>query len=515
MIGFLLGTIASAQDISNFDSLTIEQSTSFYWGKGRSTQETKAIELARAELSEKIVMFLYSTKQVQTISTETGGVVTQTDYINTYTKRFSALLLTGLETKSFSTEYGYVCWVFISKENWEKSLAGLAEKVEVLVNSAEQQAAAGNRDQAISLFYKAYLLSYTSPKELYFKGTTNSLRAHAESEVQKLINGLKLIPGKPVPDSGDEMALKLPLSVQNGEMPANNLNIWSDFEERWTDVVDGSLTITIDLPKLPNQQINFDIKPMFSGEDYLAEIDKKFPLRFKKKVEVDFSSLISIDFKGSIKNNVLSCEPVTDHINVMDVDWYFAGGKKYNGTSLKTDAGSNPSITVKMKINNSDDLVVEKSINNPDYHLPEPEKPVEKPKDKIKEKEKDKTSEPKKDPPVAKVDSVKIPAKIPEIPANQNTKAILSAITGVKDNEENLNSLLEIYKTAGLILVGKKSSFSDPAKCYIIVFDKDAGKTVAILEPGTNGRKDLLSGEFIEEIAKKYKGKTSIWFQIL
>lgn len=507
----LLSLVLPAQDLAGFDSTAIENSTGYYWGKGRSTQELKAEELARAELSEKIVTFLYSSKQVQTISSESGGEVTETDYINTYTKRFSALHLTGLEKKTIPTDYGFVTWVYISKKNWEKSLVDLAEKVENLMIQANSELAAGFQDRAISLYYKAYLLSYTSPKELNFKDNSGSLRAYAESSIQKMINELELIAGTLRPDPGDELSILIPLSFERAGRKAKAIEVYSDLAQNWYEVVDGSVSLAIELPKLPKEQRNFEIKPLFSGEDYLREIDNRYPLRFSRKVDVDFTRLIELDINGSIKNGVLTCEPEAQNLNVLDVDWFYADGKKFNGTVLKADVAKYPSITVRMRVNNSGDLEVMKTITNPEWKEPANEKPKEKVNEKPVEKPVEK-EKPKDTPPV-KVDPPPSPA--PEVAASRNPEAVISSILKVKDDENGLNAFLAEYKSMGWILIGKKNDFSDPSKCHIIVFDKTGGKTVAILEPGSKSRKDLISGEVIEDIVIKFKGKTPIWFQIL
>lgn len=504
----LFSVLCYSQDFGDFDSNEVENSPSYYCGKGRSTQESKAIELARADLSEKIVLFLYSSKQVQTISTESGGEVTQTDYINSYTKIFSALHLTGIEKKVVSTDYGYACWVYISKENWEKSLSELAEKVENLINAGESEFESGNLNHAVSLFYKAYLLSYTSPKELYFKGKNHSLRGYAESALQKIIQGISLTSGKPLPNPGDDMMTILSLQVKTtGGGHANNLNIFSEAEQNWNEVVDGSLRITMDLPKLPYQQVNFEIKPVFRGEDYLVEIDARYPLKFMKKVDVDFSDLIKIDFMGRIKNGVLSCETVAEYLNVVDVDWYYADGLKYNGTFLKTDAGNRSSITVKMKVNNSDDLVVVKTLDNPDFIQP-PKK------EKIEEVKKDPPPEPKVDKPDIN-NTQKENKPDPVILLDKKSENILMEIQAVKDDIKQLLSLLNSKKESGLLIYGNRKDFTDPVSCFIIVYNESTGITEAILSPGKDKRKNLLTGEFVEDLANKFKGKRSIWFQIL
>lgn len=504
----LFSFLCYSQDNTDFDSTEVENSSAYYCGKGKSTQEGKAIELARADLSEKIVTFLYSSKQVQTITSESGGAITETDYINTYTKRFSALHLTGLEKKVISTDYGYSCWVYISKANWERSLSELAEKVENLVISGDSEFNSGNYNHAISIFYRAYLLSYTSPKELYFKGQTKSLRAYAESKLQNLIEGISVVTGKPLPNPNDDMMTNLSLSVKTmGGHPANQLYFYSDAEQNWNEVVDGTLTISNDLPKLTHQQVNFEIKPVFRGEDFLIEIDSRYPLKFKKKVDVDFNDLIKIDFNGRIKNGVLSCETVAEYLNVVDVDWYYADGLKYNGTFLKTDAGNRSSITVKMKVNNSEDLVVVKTLDNPDFIQP-PKK------EKIEEVKKDPPPEPKVDKPDMN-NTHKENKPDPVILLDKKTENILMEIQAVKDDIKKLLSLLNSKKESGLLIYGNRKDFADPVSCFIIVYNESTGITEAILSPGKDKRKNLLSGEFVEDLANKFKGKRSIWFQIL
>ncbi len=510
IILFFASTLLLAQNVEFFDSTMIENSSGYYWGKGRSTQEQKSEELARADLSEKIVSFLYSSKQVQTISSESNGTITETDYINTYTKRFSALHLSGLGKKTIPTDYGFVTWVYISKENWEKSLVLLAEKVENLISQANSELTEGFPDRAISLYYKAYLLSYTTPKELNFKDNSGSLRAFAESSIQKMINELQLVAGTLQPDPGDDLSLLLPLNFRMAGKPGKSLQIYSEVAQNWYEIVDGSASVAIELPKIPKEQRNFEIKPLFHGEDFLKEIDTRYPLRFSRKVDVNFKPLIKLNIAGSIKNGVLSCETEAENLNVVDVDWFYGDGKKFNGTVLKADAAKYPSITVRMRVNNSSELEVTKTFTNPEWKEPVNEKPKEKEKEKPVEKPSEK-EKPKETPPV-KVDT---PSPAPEVAASRNTEAVISSILKVKDNESDLNALLAEYKSMGWILVGKKSDFSDPSKCHIIVFDKTTGKTVAILEPGIKSRKDLISGEVIEDIATKFKGKTPIWFQIL
>ncbi len=507
---FLIFT-SHAQGVEGFDSTQIEGSDAYYWGKGRSTQQLKAEEMARADLSEKIVTFLYSSKQIQSITTESGGEVSQTDYINAYTKRFSALFMEELKKITVPVDYGFVTWVYIAKSDWEKSQNKLAEKVESLISSANSELSAGQHDQALNLFYKAYLLSYTSPKELNFKSGGGSLRSHAESAIQKMINSLNLIPGKPRPEPGDETAILLPLRIEVAGKPARGIDIYSEQVQNWYEVVDGSIAVTIELPKQPKQQKNFEIKPVFRGEDYLVEIDKRYPLKFSRKVDVDFSGMIKLDFTGAIKNGVLTCEILSEYLNVVDVDWYYGEGKTSKAIILKADAMKYPSLNVKLRVNNLPELEVTKTITNPDWVEPVKEKPKEKvnekPRDPPVEKEKN------KEPPVPVKDTP--PAPAPEVASSRNYEAVISSLISVKDHEEGLNALLKQYKEMGWILLGKKSDFNDPSKCHVLVFDTSTGKTLAILEPGVRSRKDLLSGEDIEDMVTKFKGKTPIWFQIL
>lgn len=81
---------------------------------------------------------------------------------------------------------------------------------------------------------------------------------------------------------------------------------------------------------------------------------------------------------------------------------------------------------------------------------------------------------------------------------------------------DQLANWLKKNKYGGGIVSGSKNDFPQTeANCYIVIFNQDTNKILAVLTPNQPDRVDLKTGRTIISLEKDYKNLSAIWIQTL
>jgi len=102
-----------------------------------------------------------------------------------------------------------------------------------------------------------------------------------------------------------------------------------------------------------------------------------------------------------------------------------------------------------------------------------------------------------------------------------STSSTSAAISNPIIRELSLHQTFEQFRRAaddfrrdGRLTYGaNKASFFNPDNCFIAVFSREE-RLIALLETGQGARRDLFTGNIIQNVEQHFAGNTLIWIQI-
>ena len=118
------------------------------------------------------------------------------------------------------------------------------------------------------------------------------------------------------------------------------------------------------------------------------------------------------------------------------------------------------------------------------------------------------------EPPVSHPESQQAPGLPPETPSNLTKGGVfLEKIRQIPTDKMTEYMNEEKYK-GHLVYSRKPDSFENADQCYILVLDPVARKIIAFLDQGSRRRRDIMTGELIENANDHYQNMVLLWIQI-
>ncbi|MBN1302661.1 MAG: PKD domain-containing protein [Melioribacteraceae bacterium] len=465
----------------------IKLSGNYYYGEGIRDSLHQAKTEALNDLVYKLSVTLKS--EVKTTAEEDNETLRR-DY-QKHTSLFSAVKVKGINylDKEWSGDRFKVI-AYISRSDYDSSLKELAREIGQQMTLSEQIEAEEGLIKAVSYYYKTYIMTFYSPAPVPYVSavTENSfenLKQTLEVKIRSFLDKIMVTAGIPEADPLIEDQIKVPVEFTYDGKTANNINVKFNIPgnpERETENGKAELFLYTQ-PSKSKETYELVYRLKFVGENELAEIEKDFAITTIKKVEVDFSKLVSIDIEViKLNDTFLKLRPVLKNLSVAKLRWDLGDSStteefqpihKYlreGHYKLSLIVNENEALSKTVIIDQMGNLI---SGNESDE---EPD-----------------------------VDTVK---------NNVNpTVQFLIEETKTKSADEILQ-ILKSLKFSGSIIYGRKSIFSNPEKCYVMIVEPESSRVSALLSPENPVRRNLLTDKLANDFSKEYKNMVEIWIEI-
>jgi len=467
----------------------IKLSGEYYFGEGTRDSIHLAKGDAREDLLYKISAMI--TTETSLVTAEEGEDIKS--FYKQTTKLYSSLKLKGIRyfEKEMADERIKVL-AFISKEDYRKSIDEIISDIGDQLKLAERIENEYGLNSAVELYYQAYLKSYYCPEPIPYTSKLHnedykSVRPLLETKIRTFLSNLELTAGEPQYDELYPDQIMIPVKAFYNDTGVNSIEIRFDIPGNPVRLIeDGEVFMFIYFR--PTRAIDdcwTILSIEFNDDPELEQIHKNFGIIEKERLQIDFSTIMHIDFTIEKKGGgFLKFTPDLGCVSIAKIEWIFGDGLKSNELNPIHKYKDPGEYKVALSLNNDDNLVAQKVINSEGEILTDLESPR----------------------------VIKTTEQIPNELSNATVAYLHVQIQDNKDKSivESLKSL----KLSGNLMYGRKSHFRNPDNCYIIVLSTDGKKVLGFLTPAKPDRLDLLTNTKIKKLSDNYKNMRAIWVEI-
>lgn len=494
---FILFLFFFSEVSAQVDCQTLSSSDQYFSASGQGQTEEEAKTSATSSLISQISSYV-TTRTDMTTSME--NQVAQQTLVNLSTSR-SQLRLDGLKYEVCSsnrrTDKTITVLAYISKEDLEKSAELVAKEVISYMTFISTKRAL-NIDYT-SDAYQAFLATFFSPYPIPYQDGNDqidNLKTHLERQIRDYFNKVEVICTHVDVDPlypQDHLILTLNLTNSKDLNLRYDLEISSLNAKAQIDNLGGKVAVILQ-PISRNEVLKGKLSLKSSQlPGNLEEISKLVSITREIEFNVDFSSIIQIDFDIRDEGEYFKLVPKLKNISVKNMEWFSKGqllSLEQSPRILKNEFGSD----ILLKINKQENLIAKKNtvnLNRGDPILKESTKPK----------------------PLAP-DNQGYRSEISKPAKPGDAESAFSKIQPEKLKDfKSLQVYLEELKSSGRVVYGKKSDFIYPDKCWVVLVNPDSRLIEYVLAPISNGKKDINKGIIYQDFESQLKGLVAIWVE--
>lgn len=490
----------------------IKLSGRYHWGEGFATERQQAIDLARQDLVQKMVVTITAEQNLQVVD---DGVSNSSKF-ELRSKSLSRMQLRGLDyVVSQRRDQSFHATAYVSKAEFSQSMADL--RTRILTQMAQMNAAKqrGNLSSAISQAFDILVQTYFIPVPVVADSVElgrsvdvqSYLRTQLDAWLQDAVVSVPVVSNRSAPGHTE---LSLEASVRFGAEAANELLLQLNrpgYGEH--PVRAGRADVFMDVePELPTQNIELKLMPVIPASmdaDMKALAQEIRPGRIVS-VPVNFKPVMGLDFTVTkLLGAGYRFTAQFTNLSVFDLQWDFGSGESSTQASPRVEIVEIPASgrTISLVVNRSQDLTLRKVLM-PDGSLravgafPTPVVPAPEP-------------------------VVVTPSATPT-PVPNAIMAIDQVALSQRNHLDPLLRLrnaaaftdqLERFKQQNVLRYGRSSEVGPIERSYVAIVDPADRSVKTILTPLINGvRYELDSNEAVAPGAmrERYQGMGSIWF---
>jgi hypothetical protein len=517
---YLLGTGDLRAQIITEESVKL--SGKYHWGEGFSADRQEAIDMAKKDLIERLVVTVSSETSMDrreqssvTNSSEEGNSrqLSGEMLMQMQTQTFSRMQLRGLDYLAEQRrDKSWEVVAYISKEDLKRSVD---EQKKALLSSLDQALKLENQgdiNRAMLVYHETYLNTYFLPEKVY----TDSTRHGTEAELRRFLNqridswlndiSIKTLKPRSLPNQ-TYTEIYIPLSVTYNNEPVENMVVQIDKNGMPPHLVqNGKAEIYTDLaPENRTERISVLLRPTLppQTDETIAAISEGSSPTLRRAIAVDHSPIISITFTANrLADNSYRFKPTIKNLSVFSTSWDLDGEYSTDETSPRyTFQSDDFPKTISFMINQSDELT------------------------QVMELEKDGTLRRKQ---IAKEadsrDSEILNNRSEKNSDEENSLSDKTTITSphasrinnwlsYSDAQELVRELQRLSRLK-VLRFGNKSAVTSTAKSYIAIINPTDKTISAILGPEQNdGRMNFTQKNPVQDVAAEFKGQGSIWIE--
>lgn len=503
----LLPGIALAQATVTVERVKL--SGQYHWGEGQSTDRQQAIDLARQDLVQKMVVTITAEQDLQILD----DGVSNSSRFELRSRSLSRLQLRGLDhIVTEQRDKSFRATAYIGKAEFEQGITEVRTRIltqlDQMTASKRQGDTSTAIQQAFDILAQTYFLPVPIVKEdagtgrnldvqSFIRHELNTWLREAEVTVERVVN--RSAPG--------HVELNLVARVRFGREEANQLLLQFNRPGYGEHAVrNGTAEVFMDVePEQPVQNIELNLFPALpaSFDAEMRQLGEQIrPVRVVS-VPVDFKGVIALDFTATrLLGNGFRFTPQFTNLSVFDVQWDFGNGETSTANTPRvemTDIGP-AGRPVTLTVNRSPDLVVRKVLHA-DGQLRAP---------------------------VAPASPLPNPARTPDpVVPETRTNAVVALDLLPLPHRNLLDPILRIRNANALtdhldglsrrnqVRYGRSADVGPADLAYIAIVDPANREVKTILSPVMNGQRYELGTNTAvapAELRTRYAGMGSVWF---
>ena len=485
--------------------IDIKLSGNYFWGEGFGEQRETAVNNAKRDLIERMIVRIQSDATLNESATNDAH---STEFeSNTISK--SRLELRGLNyldpiQKPNGT---WEVLAYVSKADFERTMLLEGERLLTALDQALINELAGKLATALPQLLDIYASTFFYPVPFYTEmerhGSRTELRAYLSGKLNTWLNSTRVIQkGTRSLSTSRNVELYIDLNFKYLNNPVDHFSIRIKKTGYAPQVIrNGMVSVFSDLaPESLTKDFVFEIAfitPNNFDDDKKEILLEKLPIR-ELAIPIDFSEVIFINFDvEEVNENEFTFIPEVQNLNVFSLNWLFEGRENSTETSPTYQFSSlenSPLIT--LQVNDNENLQIKKRIHA-DGRLID--------------------ADVSSTPPL--ISSVTNETNSVE---EQMTFTVPFRFTSYVNNAvrlkkaEQFDGYLQRLTREGVVNYGNKTMMKDPDNAYIAIVTSDRQQIVTILSPSVNGNRFKLStNEIIKDTDLRivFKGLGSLWFE--
>lgn len=554
-LALLLMLVLPAAVIAQPDIARIKLSGDYYWGSATSMERQEALDLARQDLLQRILVVIVSSSEL--VQQEVDFEFTSSFQMRS--RSLSRMELRGLDYHAEQKrDRSWEVTAFLSKTDFDRSVAVETERIFTKLNQAMAQESRGEHIRAMALYHETFLGTWFIPIPLFTDAERHGERADLRLFLRdKLTNWMRettltveAVRSRSTPEN-PELYIDIRGTYQNQSL--EHLSIALDRpgygQHRF---VNGVANVYSDrLPEATRQPQTFkiEIQPASALDPELAALSAQLSPTLTRTLEIDYRDVMKVDFNVvPLTGTRYRLVPQLENITVFDMKWELPDG------TVSTE--SSPSHTfsnltapqhIRLTVNNAPNLSVRKALTSaglineiqsgPISSTAEGstrQTPVTNNTDTVQGRDPRRTmpevpdnrntrteTPPARNPgtgTTAGSGSASEPVSAPtfQVPARHRTymDEIIRTV-----NAEQLLGYLGRLQSDNIVRFGNRTAVRDPQQSYLVIIDPATRRVHAILSPPRGQeRLGLTSGNLRireDDLQETYSGMGSVWIEFL
>lgn len=482
----------------------VKLSGRYHWGEGFSTDRQQAIDLARQDLVQKMVVTI-TAEQNMTLTDDGSG---PSSNFELRSKSLSRMQLRGLDyIVTQRRDQSFQATAFVSKQEFDRSMADLKGRILTQLGQMNAARQRGQVSVAIGHAFDILVQTYFIPVPIFTDSV--EVQSHVRGQLNAWLNEAQVT----VPNVADRSApghteLTLEASVRFQSEPAHDLLLQLNrpgYGEH--PVRGGRADVFLDVePEQTSQEIEIKLMPVIPASldaEMKALAQEIRPVR-TLKVPVDFRKVISLDMSVvKLLGDGYRFTEKFSNLSVFDLRWDFGNGLTSTQSSPRVELPGIPASgrPITLVVNRSADLTLRRVLM-PDGSLRE-----------------------------AGTATVPIPVPVP-VPtptpiAGPTTNTVLAIDRIALAQRNHLDPLLRIRNAAAftdqlerlkqqnVLRYGRSTDVGPLERSYVAIVDPADRSVRTVLSPVIDGmRYELASNTAVppDAMRERYQGMGSIWF---
>jgi hypothetical protein len=458
----------------------IKLSGYYYWGEGEHEVEENARSAAIQDMLFKIQVTVHS--ELTTVTEESDQGIR--DDARSVVQAHTSMRLKGLNFYTTTRRGRYRVIAYIAKSDYARGIDLMAAEIAADAAGAELDEQQSGLPTAIMTYYLTYLKTFQCPKAIHFITQNgmqyDNLQIFLKNRIESYLSALDIRTGDVTIDASIPM-ITIPVHVRYQGKPLSRLTARLDHPDGADmPIVDGKTRFYLyTLPSRIKEEYQIftaiHLDPKTTPEDLLA-MHLSFPLTYPKKISLDFTQIIKLDFNVYRQaSGAMLFNPVYKNISISALSWDFGDGESSTDQKPLHRYEEEKEHIVSLTFNNNPALRIMKTLSPDGKTTPYA------------------SSQPEPQPKIS--------------------SPVLKDLSLSRTYEE-LSRKLILYKKKHQLMYGKESTFLKPENCYIFVVNPQTKEVIALLDQGMNTRQNMLTGEMVDNISRHYRGMVSIFTEV-
>ncbi len=472
------------------EALRIKLSKNQYWwgeaydlkSKVKKPQERQALkEKALADLVNRIRVHVFS--EILHSEGEADGQLSSQSEINV--RLSSAQYLSNVHYLEYREKKRYYVLAYLSRQDYQNIQREQIQCVQSFMQTAQKHELEGNLSY-IRDYLSAYLLAQNLGQNLEFEG--KELGSYIKNKIQSLMQSLPLSAkiGK-----ADTMG-NYPITIQSSNANLAGAIIYDLPELGFSGLkmIEGQTKLFYEgNPSKKELELQLNLRPdmsSFMDDDLLAEAAKSLRMNQSRRLVLDFSEHVNVDFEYDCDGLACSFYPQIEGLSIARMYWDFGDGSSSDTKELQVNHFYRRGGIFQVSLKINDDIEVVKYVKVEGTGLSE-----------------------------LKPSTPNLPSEL--VPVVQSSEEWADFETNFAEklsgyrNVQELIGFLDEHKKMGYLVWGYLKMDEDTRDSWLVLLEPQSGEVLEILKPEGGVHVAYSDKHNVPSLSEEFKGKLAIY----